>query len=60
MKDNTIVLVVAEMGLFGLAVVGAFLHEIALCYTASGAFVGVLGGHLNGDQRKNEKDSSGG
>jgi hypothetical protein len=55
MKDNTIILLAAEAGLFGLAAIGALLNELALAYTAAGAFVGVLGGHLNGNQTPKEQ-----
>lgn len=50
MRDNTIVLIVAELGLLVLAVAGLALGNEDLSLVAAGAFVGVLGGHLNGLQ----------
>lgn len=51
MKDNTILLITAEAGLMLLAVAGLCTEEQQLAYTAAGAFVGVLAGHLNGTQK---------
>lgn len=50
MKDNTLLLMTAEIGLMVLAVSGLATGQEQLAYTASGAFVGVLAGHLNGRQ----------
>ena len=51
MKDNTILLLAAEGGLAVLAIAGLCTGEQQLAYTAAGAFVGVLAGHLNGTQK---------
>lgn len=50
MKDNTILLLVAEGGLLALAIAGLFCGENRLAYAAAGAFSGLLAGHLNGRQ----------
>jgi len=49
-KDNTLLLMTAELGLMVMAVAGLLTGNEQLAYTASGAFVGVLAGHLNGRQ----------
>ena len=51
MKENTILLLVAEGGLFGLAAISLFKGDKDLASMAAGAFVGVLAGHLNGQQK---------
>ena len=52
MKDNTLLLLSAEVGLLALAIAGLCTEQEQLAYTASGAFVGVLAGHINGVQQK--------
>lgn len=44
-------LVTAEAGLIALALAGLCTEQEQLAYTAAGAFVGVLAGHLNGTQK---------
>ena len=51
MKDNTLLLMTAEFGLMALAIAGLCTGQEQLAYTAAGAFVGVLAGHLNGTQQ---------
>lgn len=51
MKDNTLILLVAECGLIALAVAGLVCGVDDLARYASGAFVGVLAGHINGQQK---------
>jgi hypothetical protein len=55
MKDNTILLIVAEAGLITLGIAGLCTHNEPLAYTAAGAFVGVVSGHLNGAQADKPK-----
>lgn len=50
MHANERVLIVGEVGLVIIAVVGLFTGQEALAYTATGAFAGLLAGHLNGRQ----------
>jgi hypothetical protein len=50
MKENTLLLLTAEIGLVLLAIAGLCTEEQQLAYTAAGAFVGVLAGHINGRQ----------
>ena len=52
MKDNTIMLIVAEVGLLALGLVGVCIGQEPLAYTAAGAFVGLVSGHLNGYQQQ--------
>ena len=51
MKENTVLLLVAEAGLFGLAAISLAKGDQQLASVAAGAFVGVLAGHLNGSQK---------
>ena len=51
MRENTLLLLTAEVGLLILAVAGLCSGVKELAYTASGAFVGVLAGHINGRQQ---------
>jgi len=44
-------LITAEVGLMMMALAGLCTGQEQLAYTASGAFVGVLAGHLNGTQK---------
>lgn len=44
-------LITAEAGLIALALTGLCTEQEQLAYTAAGAFVGVLAGHLNGTQK---------
>ena len=50
LKENTMLLLTAEIGLCVLAIAGLCTDNEQLAYTASGAFVGVLAGHINGRQ----------
>ena len=52
MKDNTLLLLGAEAGLLALAIAGLCTGQDPLAYTAAGAFVGVLSGHINGQQKQ--------
>lgn len=51
MRDNTLILLFAEGGLLAIALAGMAFGYEDLAHVAAGAFVGVLGGHLNGVQR---------
>ena len=51
MKDNTIVLIVAEAGCLAVALLAMCLGEQTLAAGAAGALVGVVGGHLNGTEK---------
>lgn len=50
MRDNTLLLLVAEVGLLLMALTGLVTGENRLAYMAAGAFSGLLAGHLNGAQ----------
>ena len=50
MRENTVLLVVAEGVLTVLGVVGLCVGEPQLAYTAAGACAALLAGHLNGRQ----------
>ena len=50
MRDNIILLLVAEGVLLGLGVTGLCVGESQLAYTAAGACAALLAGHLNGKQ----------
>ena len=50
MKDNTVLLIVAEIVLAVLGGIGLCTGQEALAYTAVGACGALLGGHLNGTQ----------
>jgi len=54
MKDNTIVLIVAEVGLMLLGAVAMLMGHLGIAGTAAGAFVGLVAGHLNGTQKPKE------
>lgn len=57
MKDNTIMLLCAEIGLIVLGIAGLLTENEPLAYSAAGAFVGLVGGHLNGyQQNKTNED----
>lgn len=51
MKDNTILLLVAELVLAALGVAGLCTEQQELAYTAAGACGALLAGHLNGQQK---------
>ncbi len=50
MQDNTVVLIVAEVFLGILGIVSLYLGQKDLAEISAGAFVGLVGGHLNGRQ----------
>ncbi len=52
MKDNTVLLLAAEIVLALVGIAGLFCGEKALAYTAVGACGALLGGHLNGSQKE--------
>jgi len=50
-KDNTFLLIIAELVLAALGVAGLCTGEQELAYTAAGACGALLAGHLNGMQK---------
>jgi len=50
MKDNTLLLMLAEIVLALLGVAGLCTGQEQLAYAASGACAALLAGHLNGRQ----------
>ena len=54
LKDNTILLLAAEIVLAAIGIAGLCTGEEALAYTAAGACGALLGGHLNGSQKQKE------
>jgi hypothetical protein len=52
MKDNTILLLTAELVMALLGVAGLCTGNAPLAYTAAGACGALLAGHLNGTQKQ--------
>ncbi len=52
MKDNTCLLLTAELVLAAVGIAGLVTGEEQLAYTAAGACAALLAGHLNGVQKQ--------
>ena len=48
MKDNTILVMTAEIILAAFGIGGLIMGNTAIAYTCVGAMTGVVAGHLNG------------
>jgi len=48
MKDNTILVLAAEIILAAFGISGLLMGNTAIAYTCVGAMTGVVAGHLNG------------
>lgn len=51
MKDNTLLLLAAEVVLAALGIAGLCTGQEQLAYSAAGACAALLAGHLNGTQK---------
>lgn len=51
MRENIVLLLLAEVVLAALGIAGLVTGEPALAYTAAGACGALLAGHLNGTQK---------
>lgn len=48
MKDNTCVMIVAEIGVTALACVALMIGQFEIAAACAGGMIGLVGGHLNG------------
>lgn len=55
MKDNTILLLVVEVGIIAFGLAAMVCDQFDIAKMAMVAFVATLGGHLNGTEKQKEE-----